>query len=274
MFLVVAAVPQALGMRPSASASARSSQIAHLRDLATVAPDASDPTSALQEVASVVNSIMLQEGNATDHLTAEDQEVLKQVIDMLRTKMYVSMDQAQDTDKATLAAAIQRIKDCYAAFEAEVAPGGDIKVLEDGARAYQIELNGLQVDVDVAIQKNATAWSNLQTHMSLISDAPHCPGLPNPRVMVALDVYFQSSQYATWWVAQKAAYEPIRDAYIEAHRLLLEALRAYAIGLAERNVAYCDWEKAHYVNVDKPETEKRMNMRIEAYKAGETIIHQ
>jgi len=291
-FLVVAVAPQAMGMRPSASASARSSQIAQLRDLALVAPDpSSDPLAGIQDVANIVNSIMLQEGNATEHLDERDKKTLNDVIEMLPRNMYASMTLAHKADDAAMDAAIKRIEACYEAFEAEVADGGDIKILEDSARAYQIELNILQDDVDVKTAANATAWSNLEKHMSLISDAPQCPGLPNPRTMVALDVYFVSSDYVTWWAAQKAAYEPIRDAYLEAHARLLEALRKYAVGLAVRNVAYCDWkkeleagcarysecyerEKAQYLNVDKPGAEKRMNMRIEAYKAGETIIHK
>jgi len=291
-FLAVAAVPQALGMRPAATTTAKSAQFAKLQDLAKAArSDPSDPMTTLQEVASVVNTIMLQEGNATDHLTAADQQLLNDVITMIRDAMYGSMNTAQTADNAALTAAIAAINQCYVDFAAEVADGGDIKQLEDSARGHQTDLDALQDDVDEKTILNATAWSNLESHMSLISDAPSCPGLPNPRTMASLDVYFDDSPYVTWWTAQKAAYEPIRDAYLYAHGQLQQALTAYAVGLAVRNVAYCDWKreleagcsrynvcyemaKAHYLNIVKPAVEESMRMRIEAYKAGETIIHQ
>merc|ERR1719411_2032833 len=175
-------------------------------------------------------------------------------------------------------------------FAARVEDGGDLAVMESSARTYQSSLNDLQDDVNTKTELNATAWSNLATHMSLISDAPACPALPNPRTMPALDIYFASSAYVTWWTAQKAAYEPVRDAFVYADQQLREAFTAYAVGLAVRDVAYCDWKreleaaceqfsqcyeekKAHYLNVVKPEVENDMRMRIEAYKAGQTIIH-
>merc|ERR1719210_2996536 len=109
--------------------------------------------------------------------------------------------------------------------------------------------------------------------------------------MPSLDVYLGTSAYVTWWTAQKAAYEPLRDAYVYADQQLQAALTAYAVGLAVRDVAYCDWKreleaacaqfsacyeaaKANYLNVVKPAVEQAEQRRIEAYKAGETIIHQ
>jgi len=238
-----------------------------------------------------VNSIMIQEGNATDHLTADDQALLNEVITMIRNSMYGSMTAAHNSDEAALAAAIDAINQCYADFAARAEDGGDLAVMESSVRTYQSSLNDLQDDVNTKTELNATAWSNLATHMSLISNAPACPAFPNPRTMPALDVYFGTSAYVTWWTTQKAAYEPVRDAFVYADQQLQISLTAYAVGLAVRNVAYCDWKrelegacaefsacyeaaKAHYLNVVKPAVEEDMRMRIEAYKAGETIIHQ
>jgi len=238
-----------------------------------------------------VNSIMIQEGNATDHLTADDQALLNQVIGVIRNSMYASMTSAHQCDENSLAEAIAAINQCYGDFAARVADDGDITGMHNSATSYQVALDALQDDVDEKTLANNTAWNNLQIHISLISDAPHCPALPNPRTMAALDVYFDSSAYVTWWTAQKAAYEPVRDAFVYADQQLRAAITAYAVGLAVRDVAYCDWKreleaaceqfsqcyeekKAHYLNVVKPAVEEDMRMRIEAYKAGETIIHQ
>jgi len=288
--LAVAVVPQALGLRPSATSSAMSAQFAQLRDFATAAPS-SDPTASLKQVAGVVNSIMIQAGNATDHLTADDVLLLNQVIGVIRDSMYFSLTDFHDTDKGDLSDAIDAINQCHLTFAARIADGGDLSQMEDSVTTYQNTLNGLQDDVDTKTSLNDTAWNNLYTHMGLISDAPACTGLPNPRTMASLDVYFTSSAYVTWWNAQKLAYEPFSEAFKYADEQLELALTAYAVGLAVRDVAYCDWKKeleaacatfstcyedakAFYLNVEKPRVELRMKQRIEAYKAGETIIHQ
>jgi len=289
-FIALAAAPQALGLRPSATSSAMSAQFAKLRDFAKAAPS-NDPTTAIQEVASVVNSIMIQAGNATAHLTAADQELLVTVIGILRDSMYVSMTSAHGSDVTELADAINAINACHATFAARIVDGGDLNVDEDEVRTFQDSLNGLQDDVDTKTGLNNTAWNNLDSHMGLISPAPECTALPHPRTMASLDVYFTSSLYVTWWTEQKRVYEPVSEAYKYANEQLELAITAYAVGLAVRNVAYCDWKlaleaacvvfsdcyeaaKARYLTVVKPGVEERMHMRIEAFKAGETIIHQ
>merc|ERR1740139_1516567 len=210
---------------------------------------------------------------------------------MLRDIMYASMTTSHTFDVNELASAIDAINQCHMDFAARIDDGGDLAVMESSVRTYQTTLNGLQVDVDVKTLANSTAWSNLVTHISLISPAPACPAFPDPRTMVGLDEYFGSSAYVTWWTSQSASYWPVKNAWQYADTALRAALTAYAVGLAVRDVAYCDWKreldaacalfsdcyelaKANYLTVEKPRVELRMKQRIEAYKAGETIIHQ
>merc|ERR1719492_53333 len=167
---------------------------------------------------------------------------------------------------------------------------GELQSMLNGVNNYQIKLDVLQDDVDAKIILNNSAWETLQTHISMIGAAPECPAFPSPRTMPALDVYFSESPYSTWWIAQKEAYEPVRDAFVYADQQLRDALTAYAVGLAVRNVAYCDWKreleaacaqysacyeaaKARYLNEVKPQVDENMKNRIENYKAGETIVH-
>jgi len=283
-FLVATAATQAVGLRPGVS----STNFAKLRDLAKAGRS---DVAVLHEIAGVVNSIMLQEGNATEHLTSDDQALLNRVIDMINNNMYASMTSAHNGDVSALNAAIAAINQCSMDWNARIADGGDLYVMHQGVIQYQNTLNQLQDDVDEKTVANATAWSNLESHMSLISAAPQCPAFPNPRTMASLDVYFDTSAYVTWWTAQKAAYEPVRDAYVYANHQLELALTAYAVGLGQRDTAYCDWKRElehgcqqyetcyrvtteHYGLVVKPAVEEDMRARIEAYKAGETIIHQ
>merc|ERR1719492_91236 len=120
---------------------------------------------------------------------------------------------------------------------------GELQSMLNGVNNYQIKLDVLQDDVDAKTILNNSAWETLQTHISMIGAAPECPAFPSPRTMPSLDVYFSDSPYSTWWIAQKAEYEPVREAYRYANHQLQLALNAYAVGLAVRNVAYCDWKR-------------------------------
>merc|ERR1719454_2788964 len=77
--------------------------------------------------------------------------------------------------------------------------------------------------------------------MQMISPAPACPGLP-ARTMPALDVYFEKSEYSIWYAAQQASYTVVRDAFKAADQALEDAIYAYDIQKAVRDVQYCDWK--------------------------------
>merc|ERR1740139_1024438 len=164
---------------------------------------------------------------------------------MLRDIMYASMTTSHTFDVNELASAIDAINQCHMDFAARIEDGGDLAVMESSVRTYQTTLNGLQVDVDEKTLANATAWSNLVTHIELISPAPECAAFPcaASRTMASLDVYFESSAYVTWWTAQAAAYWPVKQAWTYADAALRSALTAYAVGLAVRDVAYYDWKR-------------------------------
>jgi hypothetical protein len=285
---VAAAASQALSLRPAFTASARSAHFARLQDFAKVVRS-SNSVAALHEAAGVVNDILVQEGNATMHLEPPEMDILREVIRIIGENMYGRMDTAQDFDSAALAEGIAAINRCSQDWTHRIEEG-DLYSMRGRAISYQNDLNELQEDVDAKTLANATAWNNLATHMALISDAPACPALPHPRIMQSLDVYFESSAYVTWYIAQSEAYWPLREAFREADRLLQVALAAYAVGLGRRDVAYCDWRRemeegcaaytecyhlarAAYIETLNTVVEN-MFARMEIYKAGETIIHQ
>jgi len=126
--------------------------------------------------------------------------------------------------------------------------------------------------------------------MQMIQTPPACPGLP-ARTMPALDLFFEESAYVIWYTAQQASYIVVRDAYKAADLALKDAITAYNIQKAVRDVQYCDWKteleaacaafdvcfsqtSEYYTNVLVPHVTKSMKNRIEVNKAGETIIHQ
>jgi len=200
------------------------------------------------------------------------------------------MDSSHDQDEKILADAIAAINACYEGFSTRVATG-DLNTLRISATGYQSTLDGLSETVRMRTAVNESTWKTLTDHIALISDAPVCHGLPEPRTVQTLDLFFYESPYVTWYTAQKAEYEPKRKAWQDAYDALVLALSKYAVGLAQRNVAYCDLKRemeeacasfsacydekvAEYLNHIKPDVEDDVKQRIEAYKAGETIVHQ
>jgi len=151
-------------------------------------------------------------------------------------------------------------------------------------------LNRLQGVVDDKTEVNNTKWEAFDSHMQHISDPPACPGLP-ARTMGALDVFFEKSEYSIWFTAQQAAYNVVRDAFVSADSALEDAIQAYNIQKAVRDVQYCDWKhelqaacaafdkcfslaSEFYTNTLVPRVTEDMNGRIEVKKAGDTLTHQ
>jgi len=83
----------------------------------------------------------------------------------------------------------------------------------------------------------------------------------------------------------------VRDAFVAADSALEDAIQAYNIQKAVRDVQYCDWRSEleaacaafdvcfseasdFYTNTLVPRVTSDMNSRIEVKKAGDTLIHQ
>jgi len=154
----------------------------------------------------------------------------------------------------------------------------------------QTELNRLQGVVDDETSNNASAWDTFNNHMQMISNPPACPGLPG-RTMPQLDVFFEKSEYSIWFAHNEAAYAAARAKYVAADAALAAAIEAYNIQKAIRDTQYCDWKtelEAACASFDAcfaeksddfnkrlvPRVQSDMNSRIEALKAGETLVHQ
>jgi len=72
-------------------------------------------------------------------------------------------------------------------------------------------LDRLQGVVDEKTEANKTKWEEFDSHMQIIAAAPAAyPGFP-ARTKPALDVYFEKSEYSSWFAAKQASYEAIRD---------------------------------------------------------------
>jgi len=279
-----------LAMRPEVGRAAVSKRISHLGDILSKMSSPSDSLVALTEASDLMSGILAEAGNATDHISGDDAELLGSVVTLVEKTIYSSMDDAHQADVAELDAAIQTASRCNADIDHRQSPEGDLGVLHQAVQDKQTELNRLQGVVDEKTEANNTAYEQFDTHNQMIAPAPACPGLP-ARTMPALDVFFAESEYVIWYTAQQAAYTVVRDAFVAADSALDAAILAYHIQKAVRDVQYCDWRSEleaacvafdvcfseaseFYTGTLVPRVTSSMNGRIEIKKAGDTLIHQ
>jgi len=235
MLAAVAALP-GLALRPQHSNSASFARLAE-----GLSAGVTDEMTFLKEASSVVNDVLLQAGNATEHLTKEDTGLLESVKDVIQ-QMYGRMQDQKKDQEGDLERLWQAILSCNADIDARQSSTGDLGMLHKQAVDLQIELNRLQGVVDDKTHDNDTAWAAFDLHMQTIGDAPDCPAFPNPRGMAQLDVYFEKSLYSAWWSASRSLYYPPRDEYLEADAALRRAIVAYNIHKAKLDVKYCDYK--------------------------------
>jgi len=286
-FVLVAATGHSFGLRPEHSALSQTANTAKFGLLAKKARSA--PIEALKDAAAAVESIMLEAGNATDHMSDEDQALLTNVVDLISKTIYGSLDSSHNVDVTSIADAINNAGLCNSNYVVRIAEGGDLYQLQQNTIVYQNDLNDHQTIVNAKNEVNNTRYSALLQHMSMISAPPTCSALPE-KTKLALDVYFESSDYANWYNSQKASYTVVNSAFDTANADLTTALNLKGVKNAERETSYCDWKKElvagctkfqecfeteedAYEKTLKPALEGDMTDRIEAYKAGETTIH-
>jgi len=290
--LVWVAVCTSFGMRPGTKHYTAASWSRLGEVVASAAHSkGSKSLESLKTAASIVKSIMLQQGNATEHMSEDDKILLDSVIDMIGKSIYGSMDSSHQTDVAAVQAALDAVSQCNSDIAARLGGGGDLNKLYLGVVGYQNGLNDLQGDVDAKTEVNNTKMVELQRHINNIGNSPDCADFPDSPTKLKADNFFTGSEYVDWYTSRQGAYAPFAEAFETADANLEDALAAYAVGLAERNVAYCDWkleleggcetfdqcykDKVHYYNNEmKPALQQDMNVRIDAYKAGQTIIAQ
>lgn len=286
--LTASAVMQSFAMRPDMRPEqSTSTTVSRLRETLRT----SDQLTFLKEAATVVDTVLIQAGNATDHLQKEDKELLEQVIDMIRNTMYLSMDSSHDGDELALKNAIADIGLCSQALVDRRSPTGDIGTLRQSAIILQTELTRLQGIVGERRQNNVTVWGQFETHMMFMKDAPDCPVFPHQKDMGRFDVYFGDSNYSTWWTAVRRPYFDQRDAWKAADASLTRAIEAYLTHQVTLHVKYCDWKTEllaacarfeeciairsnYYSNILVPRVQGDMNSRVEVHKAGETLVAQ
>jgi len=289
-FLAALAACQTTAMRPELSRTRVSQKIATIGDILSKLSSPKDSGAALQEVAGIMDGILAETGNATEHMSDADEALLREVVGMLRKSMYKSMDAFHAADKEDLKDGKKAVEECNANIAHRLSPAGDLGKLEMQVTQKQNELNRLQDVVDEKTLANATEWRAFDNHMQNIPTAPACPSLPS-RTMPALDVFFEESEYVNWFTFQKVQYDAARMKWAIADKNLKKAISDYNIQKAKRDTQYCDWKAEliaacaefdlcyettsnAYTKVLVPRVQKDSAERQVNFKAGETIIHQ
>merc|ERR1719436_696389 len=125
----------------------------------------------------------------------------------------------------------------------------------------------------------------------MIPPSPGCPDFPASRTQSTLDVYFEKSEYSSWFSASQGPYFAHRDAFVAADDALNDAVAAYEHQKTRRDTQYCDWKEElqqgcadfdkcfsdkskYYTDELTPRVQSDMASRIEAFKAGETLVQQ
>jgi len=240
-FLVASVASRTLALRPELSQA--SSGAARIAELVSKISKPSESLSALQTANGVVDAI-LAEGPVSDHISKEDEALLKSVITLVEDTIYSSMDAAHKADQISINSALKDFEVCARTLDGRMAPDGDVGSLHAQAQAKQTVLDTLSGAKDAAEQANITQWQALSNHMKMIAAPPACPALP-ARTKPALDVFFEESEYQMWFAAQSQAYKSVRDDFTAANDAFDAAIRAYELQLALRDTQYCDWQREY-----------------------------
>jgi len=288
-FLAALGACQTTAMRPELSRTKMSQRIATVGDLVSKISSPTESRTALQAASGIVDEILAETGNATEHMSDDDASLLKEVIKLVEDSIYGSMDSAHNAQTKALNDGKAAVDECSVDILARQAADGDLGQLQQHVTDKQTELDRLQGVVDEKTLANATEWNTFNNHMQMISNPPACPGLP-ARTMPALDVYFEKSEYSIWFAAQEAAYDAAREKYTIADSALTAAISAFHIQLAVRDTQYCDWKDeleaacaafdvcfqtaSDAFNALVPVVTSDMNQRVENLKAGDTLVQQ
>merc|ERR1740139_1387649 len=200
-FLTAAAFYQTAAVRPEragagSAATMGLSKVGDLLEPARVLASSMntlETSQAIKAASGIVDKILLQQGNATKHMEAEDKTLLQQVVDLMTTTVYGSMDSSHTADEGSLSASIADIEKCNTDIANRQSATGDLGRMHRGVKNKQEELNSLQLVVDAKTAANNSAWEVLAIHMSLIANPPAVPAFP-ARTMGALNVYFEHSK--------------------------------------------------------------------------------
>merc|ERR1719384_2746167 len=97
--------------------------------------------SVLTEARRILDGILLETTNATEHMSSSDVEMLRSVISLVQDTIYKSMDDSQAADAASLDSAVGAVKHCNDDIAARQSPTGDLGAMEQAVTDKQAVLD-------------------------------------------------------------------------------------------------------------------------------------
>merc|ERR1719414_774516 len=139
--LLLLAACQTCAMRPELKRAALSKGIARIGDIMSQISTPTQPLKELSEATSVLNEILAESGNATEHMSDTDQELLRSVIKFVEDTLYETCDAAHVSNNRDLRQAIGAVHECNADIDRRQSDGGDLGDFKSQTRGQQTELN-------------------------------------------------------------------------------------------------------------------------------------
>merc|ERR550532_2619203 len=130
-------------MRPEVSRVQLSRDISEVGSLLSKISSPKESLGALKAASRIVDGILLQAGNATEHMSSDDQALLNSVLTLVQTTIYGSMESASTADAASLAAGVDEAAACNSDIAFRQSPSGDLGILEGHTTTKQTELDRL-----------------------------------------------------------------------------------------------------------------------------------
>lgn len=250
--------------------------------------------STLEAATDVVNGILAENGNATEHMSEADQDLLDNVTKLIEGAIFKELSSAHLADEAALQDKISHVKKCNDDIEKRLAPhgdGNDLGQMNTESFEKQNDLNSALGVVNFKTSANDSAHDALEDHIKNIPDPPICAPLPEPKTKVGMDSFFDSSAYKVYFEYQKGKYDEKVEFWKFTDEELTQANTDYNTKLGVRDAKYCDWsnlltlgcvafdtcwtiETNFYNDVLTPQVTDRQKSRIEIKKACDELLHQ
>jgi len=258
--------------------------VASLKHMADIAASNISLLSSLEQIS---QRLVQRTTNATEHLDDDQIETLKEVLDMINTTIFKSMDLAHGTDQRELKRLADEISNCNTDIETRLGDTGDIGIMHQRATEFQAQCADNMSVVEDKGNVQAGVASQFNTHVNQIPEAPDCSQLPKPTTEVTLDAFFTASSYVAWFGAQQERYHEKSDAMKAAREDLATAELNLAKCRSSLTVEYCDWKTAlesgcayfndcyddrlDEFNTQVAKSNSSMHLRMRAYQAGRAI---
>jgi len=226
--------------RPQVARVRHSAMLAKLEDIASALRKGSPESLIdLEQISADLASTI---ANPTEHLSDSDQQLIKDVIVIIRGSMYESMNSSHKEEQGELDNAAAAAQKCNQAMSAEMADTGSVGKLLTMAKGSQKTYDQKQIAVQAATTSLETASKNLTDHMDNAPAAPvaSCTHLPK-KLKKNWDVYFDENDFLKWYIDQRDAYQKKSDAFEDAEDALAKKKGELSNVERELRAKYCDF---------------------------------